>query len=753
VAATLRVVEGVARRDEAALARVLSAPGRAVRSREGEHLSLLFSPAGGGDAQLWREVAGLVARTYWATPGSVTAALRKSISTANRYLFEHNLNTRRCDRCYGGLMCAVLRDRDLFLLAAGPVWACVLQGEDLRCFPRGEKLAHLGIGPVPDVRLHHVFASPGDTLLLAPHTLLRAAGEEGVRRALSMNDVDAAAESLVQIGSEDFAALVVRWESAAESDPLPTPGPVKIRRQESSAPAPPQEVEAAAGRQPPETPPARERRRPERRMADRGPRRRQPGSERGAQIKETLGKVGLVLGAILGTLGNYLGGALTVLWHGVAAVGAGLLALGRWLLGLVVITIRSTLPGTGRAARSKGLRHPPPDENRRVMAAIAVAIPVVILALVLLAHRQFATRSQFRGYVNRAKEQIALAQAAGRDTDEARVHWEAALEEIEAAATLEPEHPVAHVLRDQTRDALDELEGIHRLALTELGDFGSSNVERRMVLTGQTLFVLDAAEGWVAGLPIRSEDGEPAIIGGPGETLVRTGQQVDGEELGELVDCVWVEAEGGRQTSTLLVLDENNRLVAYDPAWRGEGGSPQLSLVELGSPPAGTPIAVGTYEGQFYILDGTAGGGGQIWRYKPQGDGYPAQPEGYFPADAPQHLGQATDMGIDGYIYLLYPDGRVDKFLGGEEQTFEARGIPGSLGEVAGFAVDPQGDGSVYLADRDNNRVIVLDEEGRFQAQLRGDPPLESLEALAISQSRGRLWVLAGGKVYRAILP
>lgn len=747
--ATLRVVDGVARANEATLARSLSAPSRAVRSRGGDRLSLLFSPAGDGSPHLCREVVELVAQTYWSTPGSVTAALRRSISVANRHLFEHNLNAGRSDRCYGGLTCAVLRDQDLFLLTAGPAWACVLQDQDLRCFPRGEKLAYLGIGPVPDVRLHHVFASPGDTLLLAPHTLLRDAGEAGVRRALCMDDVNDAAASLVQVGSEEFAALIARWEIAPRSEPAPTEEPRPVSLKESSAPVPPLGAEARRDRDaaPAEPSPPRERRRAER------PRVRQRRRERMAQVQKVLEKIGLASGRVIRGLARHLGNGLAYVWHGLAAVGAGLLALGGWLIGAIVLTIRSTLPGTHRTPQAKGRRQPPPEENATVMTVIAVVIPIVILALVVLAHLQFATRSRFRGYVNRAKEQIALAQAAGSDTEEARAHWETALEEIEAAATLEPEHPVARVLREQSRDALDHLDGIHRLALTQLADFGSSNVERRMVLTGQTLFVLDAAEGWVAGVPIRSDAGDAAAGEGPGETLVRVGQQVAGEELGGLVDCVWVEAEGGRHTSALLVLDENGRLVAYDPAWRGEGGSPELSLVELNGPPSGTPVAIGTYKGQFYILSGTAGGPGQIWRYKPQGDAYSGQPERYFPADPPQALERATDMGIDGYIYILNENSRVAKFLGGEEQPFEMEGIPSRPVEVAGFAVDPNGDGSIYLADRGNDRVMVLDAEGRFRAQLRGDPPLTSLEALAVNQSQGRLWLLAGGKAYRAVLP
>jgi hypothetical protein len=144
---------------------------------------------------------------------------------------------------------------------------------------------------------------------------------------------------------------------------------------------------------------------------------------------------------------------------------------------------------------------------------------------------------------------------------------------------------------------------------------------------------------------------------------------------------------------------------------------------------------------------------GQIWRYRPQGNLYPNQPERYFPNSPPESLEQAVDMAIDGHIYILYQDGSVKKFLGGEIQPFEIRGVPGGLGDIAGFAVDPEGDGTVYIADRSNDRIVVLSPEGRFQSQFRADPSLTSLETLAVSQSDRRLYILAGGRVYSAALP
>jgi hypothetical protein len=754
--AVLRVADGATLEDAAPFAGVLTPPARVKRGREGENLFFLFSPTGKALPNLCGKLRDIVRETYWSGSGSVTAALRRSASVVNRYLFEHNLNADRSERCYGGLACAVLRDRDVFLLQAGPVWSCVLQEDRLRCFPRGEKLAHMGIGPLADARLHHVFADVGDTLLLAPYKLLRSAGQEGLRvdadvikRVLSLGDVNDVAGGLEQVGSDDFAALVTRWEPVAERRAMQAEKLPQTRRPEE-APSPPGE---AVSQRKARTQARREPRKTERRAPEEeSGRERLPTQERRRRFREAWVELGRRLKGGLHQVGNALG----YVWHGFAAVGAGLLALGNWLGGAIATTFRSMLPGSEGRAHRRTPHHPPPAENRTVTMAIAVAIPIVILAVVLIAYRQFAAESRLQGMIGRAKEQIALAQAAEDGSEVARAHWEQALEQAEAAATLQPDDPSIQTLRDQARESLDRFDDIERIGLTQLGGFGSSKLGRHLILHDRTLFVLDSEEDWVAqvglddvgqeGTEGEEEQNQPPV-------LMHTGQRIGGEDIGPLVDAAWVDGEGGRQSSALLVLAEGGQLISYDPAWRSESGAPQLSLLELDSPPPGRSVAVGSYQGRFYVLDTAAEGAGQIWRYKPQGNAYPSQPERYFTDSPPESLGQALDMAIDGHIYVLHPDGNVMKFLGGERQPFEIQGIPEGLGEIAGFAVDPEGDGTVYIADRGHNRIVVLGPDGRFQSQLRAEPPLTSLEALAVNQAEGQLYVLAAGQVYAAALP
>lgn len=695
---TLRVAGGTRLEDAAPFATALASPPRASRGREGERLFILLDLTGPASPHLYRELREVVAQTYWSTGGSITAALRQAAAAANRYLFRTNLHSDPSGRCYGGLTCAVLHGDDLFILQAGPAWACVLHGEHIEHFPRDGDLPHLGMGPLADVRLHHTFVATGDTLLLASPALVQEAGDAGIARVLPRAEVQEVLDGLEQIrGEADFTALVVRWAPPEEAPMVPeAPAPPPLRRPRRERPQP----------------------RPKPRPRPR------PAREPGPGLGERMGKA-------------------------VRYIGRGIVALGVWLVGGVSALFRRMLPGPERKARRRARPpRPIPEENRTVMMTIAIGIPIVLAIIVALAYLWFGADARFHSVINQAEEEIALAQAAGSILEEARPHWEAALEHATAAAVLRPNDPAATALQAQAQAALDLLDSVIRLTPVQLWDFGRGTVPRQLVVHGQMLFVLDPAGGWVAQLTLNpAGDG---VIEEEAEIIVKTGQRIGERKVGDLVDFIWVDSGGERQTSGLLILEEDGALVGYDPAWGGEGGTTQLTHSFLGTPPSGTPRAVGSFEGRFYVLDATAD---QIWRYEPRSDTYPDPPDRYFVTPPPRPLATALDMAIDGNIYVLYTDGMILKFLGGERQPFEVQGLPGDLGQAIALAVDPDGSGAVYVADRGNRRVIVLGPDGIFQTQFRAEGAFDGLEALAVDEVARRLYVVSAGRLYLAPLP
>lgn len=171
----------------------------------------------------------------------------------------------------------------------------------------------------------------------------------------------------------------------------------------------------------------------------------------------------------------------------------------------------------------------------------------------------------------------------------------------------------------------------------------------------------------------------------------------------------------------------------------------------LGTPPTGTPRAVGSFGGRFYILDTVAE---QLYRYEPRGDTYPDLPDRYFVTPPPRSLATALDIAIDGNIYVLYADGTILKFLQRELQPFDVRDLLGDISQVVAMAVDPDGDsGAVYVADRGSRRIVVLGPDGAFQAQFRAEEAFDELEALAVDEAARRLYTVSGGRLYIASLP
>ncbi len=706
VTGALRVAGG-ASRDAEPCASVQSPPPRVARGRENELLFLLFDLDKAASPHLYRELREAAAQAYWSAAGSITAALRKAAAAASRHLFRANLHSDPARRCYGTFICAALHGEDLFIAQAGPAQPCALRGGYLEYFC-DEELPRLGVGPLTDVRLYHTPASIGDTLLLTSSTLLREASGDALPRVLARAEMREIVAGLEQIGGgADLVALVVRW-AGRESPPRP--------RRAKSTPSQPRERPIRRPVEPPKP-------KPEPRPRPR-PVRQGPGL--GERVGRGLRRVG-------------------------SGLGRGIVATGAWLAGGVGALFRRMLPGAEREAiRRERTPRPIPKENRTVMAVAAFAIPLVVAAIVILAYGSFGKEARFQGLVDRAQQEVALAQEAGTVPEQARPHWEAALEYANTAVAWRPDDTTAIALQAQAQAALDVLDGIVRLTPIHLADLGQSDTARRLVVHGQTIFVLDPASGWVVQLTL-APTGDGVLEQDVPSPLVHTGQHIAGQEIGNLVDFTWMNPGGERQTSNLIVLDESSALISHDPAWGGTEGETSLTYSLLGTPPTGTARAVDSFEGRLYILDVVDD---QIWRYEPSGDTYPEQPDRYFVTPPPMPLADALDMAIDGNIYLLYADGTILKFLQREPQPFEIRGVPKGLGQAVAFALDPDSRSeTVYVADRANSRVIEFKPDGEFHAQFRAAGAFDELEALAVDETAGRLYVISGGRLYAAELP
>jgi hypothetical protein len=228
--------------------------------------------------------------------------------------------------------------------------------------------------------------------------------------------------------------------------------------------------------------------------------------------------------------------------------------------------------------------------------------------------------------------------------------------------------------------------------------------------------------------------------------LLRKGDQRGNIVVSGLVDMVWMPTGGGRQTSNLLVLESGGALLEYDPIFG-------LTVLPVGDKDKWRyPQLIGSYFGNFYLLDSQSN---QIFKYLPTADGgYSNPPEAWLQIDV--DLAGVVDMAIDGYIYLLYADGRILKFMGGEPTSFEQTELDEPLrGPTAIFTSPDEDTKFLYVADAGNRRVVQLSKEGQFIRQFRAAEAgvFDESKSLHVDEIGSKFYILSGNILYMANIP
>jgi DNA-binding beta-propeller fold protein YncE len=156
------------------------------------------------------------------------------------------------------------------------------------------------------------------------------------------------------------------------------------------------------------------------------------------------------------------------------------------------------------------------------------------------------------------------------------------------------------------------------------------------------------------------------------------------------------------------------------------------------------------YFGYLYVLDPQED---RILKYAPTGQSYDSFPLSYFQADTVVDLAGATDMAIDGFIYVLV-DKSILKFSGGLQESFSLSGLDDqALEDPVALFTSPETQ-HIYVADAANGRVVQFTKEGAFVSQFL--PPFEDADAflnlqdIAVDESQGQLVALTSAGLFVA---
>ncbi|MEN8098598.1 MAG: hypothetical protein ABFQ89_05940, partial [Chloroflexota bacterium] len=198
-------------------------PDRCARARLRDrifiHLSLTSRDL--TSASLYQDVTALLASEYYASSGSVTAAIRKALRAANTKLMRHNAQVAGVEKQRGGVTFAVLREEEVFMAQVGAALCWVShQGQLQRFISTDDRQSpSLGLQLAVNARFHHSWIHPGDMLVLSDPNATPMSNEQ-IQNAVGLEKVTDSLNNLAKMLKQGGSAriMVVRFSASQAAE-------------------------------------------------------------------------------------------------------------------------------------------------------------------------------------------------------------------------------------------------------------------------------------------------------------------------------------------------------------------------------------------------------------------------------------------------------------------------------------------------------------------------------------------------------
>ena len=377
---------------------------------------------------------------------------------------------------------------------------------------------------------------------------------------------------------------------------------------------------------------------------------------------------------------------------------------------------------------------------RRTIWLLIVILPLlIILATTAVWWRQGQQEeARYRAAIEQARLALQNAEATD-DRETVRGYLQQAEKALQVAAQIHPKAAEIDRLRLELRDRRFAVEQIKPLYLMwHLVDWNGA--EGRLWVQGDQVYLLDRREDVLYRYTL--EDTGEAVKEGSRERLMGRGDVIGGKTVGDLVDIAWLPAGMVSPASGILALDGAGALFLHESIHG-------LVDIPLARPDTWrSPQRLIVYAGRVYVLDPQAG---TVFRFLPSPQGYTQPPESYFAT--PMNIAGVQDMAIDGRVYLLFPDGRLLRFLSGNQESFNVD--TAFSNPVALYTTDQLK--HLYVADAGNRRIVVLNkDDGSFVAQLipgEGfDVDFGNVQTIFVTDDEAFIYILTSRALWRAPL-
>ncbi len=156
-------------------------------------------------------------------------------------------------------------------------------------------------------------------------------------------------------------------------------------------------------------------------------------------------------------------------------------------------------------------------------------------------------------------------------------------------------------------------------------------------------------------------------------------------------------------------------------------------------PEWGEIIFLTSFADNLYLLDKTKN---QIWKYLGSESGFSGK-KGYLLDKV--DLNQTSSMAIDGSVWLTTD--KILKFAYGKNDNFEIQNLNSPLANNL-FLFTSEETKSLYLLDKLNRRVLVLEKNGLYQSQYLWEG-IKETSGLVVSEAEKKIFFLRASKIYQ----
>ncbi len=762
----------------------VNSPRRTARGRAGDQLIVLAatSPRTILPPNELKQQLERLAQGYFETAGSVTAALRIAAERLNQALIDRNLHAATASQLFGSLNLAVIHSGTLFIAAGGNTHSYLLSGENVDHFfdpqPAGKSL---GLARPLPLRFYQTEIKSGDELIFCPDppsswgasVLSGSPGlalDQLLRRLLVNRPADLAA-GVVQFQSGPGKISIIRMQS----NPLgPVPVLVGAQPMRSPASGAAQPIPAQpVGEKPADLPPAADEQEPA--AVPPGPAGPEPES---APLKLEAEQLAVAPQPQPTAREAPPAGAperaarpeikkpsrrnqpaeltpipqkrrsrmlwIARLWQGSRKVGESSARASGSLLSQI-------LPGPADQ---------PGSLSRGTMAFIAIAIPLIVVAVATTVYNQRGRGLVYDQYFEAAQQAAQQAQTQ-QDPAVVRSYWQAALSDLQKADSIKTTD-ASQTLRVRAQNAIDDLDGITRLDYQPAiaGGLAATVNVSQIITSGSDLYLLDSAKGRVirAVLSGSGYEVDPNFSCEPGPS--------GGRLVGPLLAMIPMPKEN-ELNAAVMGLDAGGTALYCVP------GQTPFSA-SLTPPESGWgKITAMTYDsGNLYLLDAKSNA---IWIYTGSNGTFKDAPQSFFDQNAPP-MADAISFAVDSTdLYLLHADGHLIFCTLSLVSTSPTRCsepaqlsdprpghqspvnvLPGTRFAQILYTQPP--DASIYFSDPASGSIYHFSLRLNLQSQMRGggNPayplPQPPATAFTISQNR-RAFLAFGSQVYYALIP